>query len=32
VEVDFLHPDHGEEDQAVRRSLTYLRGIVSAKR
>lgn len=28
VEVDFLHPDHGEEDQAVRKSLAYLRGIV----
>jgi sugar phosphate isomerase/epimerase len=28
VEVDFLHPDHGEEDQAVRKSLAYLRRIV----
>lgn len=28
VEVDFLHPDHGEEDRAVRKSLAYLRGMV----
>ena len=28
VEVDFLHPDHGEEDRAVRKSLVYLRKIV----
>jgi sugar phosphate isomerase/epimerase len=27
VEVDFLHPDHGEEDQAVRKSLAYLQKI-----
>jgi sugar phosphate isomerase/epimerase len=27
VEIDFLHPDHGEEDRAVAKSLAYLRGI-----
>jgi sugar phosphate isomerase/epimerase len=28
VEVDFLHPGHGEEDGAVRKSLAYLRKVV----
>ncbi|MSS72535.1 MAG: sugar phosphate isomerase/epimerase [Candidatus Latescibacteria bacterium] len=31
VEVDFLHPDHGEEDEAVQKSLAYLRGIVGKR-
>ena len=28
VEVDFLHPEHGEEDRAVVKSLAHLRKIV----
>lgn len=28
VEVDFLHPEHGEEDKAVQKSLAHLRRIL----
>ncbi len=29
VEVDFLHPDYGDEDPAVVKSVRYLRGLLS---
>ena len=29
VEVDFLHPDHGEEDPAVAASVKYLKGLLA---
>ena len=28
IEVDFLHPDYGDEDRAVAKSVKYLRGIL----
>jgi sugar phosphate isomerase/epimerase len=28
IEVDFLHPDYGEEDQAVAKSVNYLQGVL----
>jgi sugar phosphate isomerase/epimerase len=30
VEVDYLHPDYGDEDAAVSRSLRYLRALLSS--
>jgi sugar phosphate isomerase/epimerase len=30
IEVDYLHPDFGEEDRAVAASVRYLRGLLSA--
>jgi sugar phosphate isomerase/epimerase len=30
IEVDYLHPDFGEEDRAVAASVKYLRGLLSA--
>jgi len=30
LEIDYLHPDHGDEERAIERSLTYLRGILGA--
>jgi sugar phosphate isomerase/epimerase len=29
IEVDFLHPDYGEEDRAVAASVKYLKGLLS---
>jgi sugar phosphate isomerase/epimerase len=29
IEVDFLHPDHGEEDRAVAASVKYLKGLLT---
>ena len=31
IEVDFLHPDYGEEDQAVKASVKYLRGLLQQR-
>lgn len=28
IEVDYLHPQHGEEDQAVAKSVAYLKGLL----
>lgn len=30
VEVDYLHPQYGDEDAAIARSLDYLRGLVAS--
>jgi sugar phosphate isomerase/epimerase len=30
IEVDYLHPDFGDEDQAVAASVKYLRGVLQA--
>ncbi len=30
IEVDFLHPDHGEEDRAVAASVKYLMGLLAS--
>jgi sugar phosphate isomerase/epimerase len=27
-EIDYLHPDYGEEEQAVAKSLKYLRSLI----
>ncbi len=32
IEVDFLHPDHGEEDRAVAASVKYLKGLLATGR
>ncbi len=32
IEVDFLHPDYSDEDEAVARSVDYLRQLVKTKR
>jgi sugar phosphate isomerase/epimerase len=29
IEVDFLHPDHGDEDRAVAASVKYLKGLLA---
>jgi sugar phosphate isomerase/epimerase len=29
IEVDFLHPEYGDEDRAVARSVKYLRGLLA---
>jgi sugar phosphate isomerase/epimerase len=31
IEVDFLHPDHGEEDHAVAASVKYLKGLLASR-
>jgi sugar phosphate isomerase/epimerase len=31
IEVDFLHPDYGDEDRAVAKSVKYLRGVVNGQ-
>jgi sugar phosphate isomerase/epimerase len=30
IEVDYLHPDHGDEDRAVAASVKYLKGLLAA--
>lgn len=30
IEVDYLHPEHGDEDQAVAKSVDYLRALLGA--
>jgi sugar phosphate isomerase/epimerase len=32
IEVDFLHPDHGDEDRAVAASVKYLKGLLATGR
>jgi sugar phosphate isomerase/epimerase len=32
IEVDFLHPDHGEEDRAVAASVKYLKSLLAPAR
>ena len=32
IEIDYLHPDFGEEDHAVAASVKYLRGLLTQKR
>jgi sugar phosphate isomerase/epimerase len=31
IEVDFLHPDHGDEDRAVAASVKYLKGLLASR-
>jgi sugar phosphate isomerase/epimerase len=30
IEVDYLHPDHGDEDRAVAVSVKYLKGLLAS--
>jgi 3-oxoisoapionate decarboxylase len=32
IEIDYLHPDHGDEDDALARSVAHLRALLQSKR